>query len=265
MRWLLGLAVGLLVIAPARAHEGLDRRLTALDLEITLTPDAPLPRLKRARLLREAGRLDQAGQELDAVAGIEPQLPLLHLERGLLAIATGGDGLPGLDRHLAGPGARAEGFDARAALHEADRRVHAALQDRQSAWGREPTPDRALALAAAFEATNDPLCAAVHLEQAEAELAGAIVIRLERVRALVRAGRNAQALTAATALVEAEPRSSDRLLLRADVRQAQGDAAGARADRTRALQLAEERLRERPTALAEAAASRAKAALSASD
>ena len=265
MRCFLGFAIGLLVIAPARAHEGLDGRLDALGLQITLEPDAVQPRLMRARLLREAGRLEQAGQELGAVAAIDPGLPLLHLERGLLAIAAGNNGLPELDRHLAGPGARAEGFDARAVLHESKRRAQASLQDRQEAWLREPTPDRALALAAAFEALEDPLCAAVHLGDAEAELQGAIVIRLERVRALLGAGLNDEARTAADSLVEQEPRSSDRLLLRADVRQAQGDAEGARVDRTDALRLAEDRLRARPTALAEAALTRARSALSASD
>ncbi len=261
----LALCLGLLMGAPARADQGLDGRLSALELEITLEPDAPLPRLRRARVLRLAGRLDQAERDLDTVAALDSELPLLHLERGLLAIAAGGDGLPDLDQHLSGPSARAEGFDARAALHEEHGRPRAALPDRQGAWVREPTPDRALALAAAFETLGDPLCAAVHLGEAETALQGAIVIRLERVRAELRAGRTTEALTAATALVIAEPRSSDRLLLRADVLQARGDHDGARADRTHALQLAEDRLSRRPTALAEAALLRARVALSASD
>jgi hypothetical protein len=267
MKWLPGLALtlALLMVATAAADESLDGRLAALEVQIVLDPRAPLPRLRRARLLREAARLDQADLDLQAVSNSAPEHPLLDLERGLLAIAYGEDGRPFLDRHLARPPARAEGFDARARLHETAGRAHAALQDRQAGWTREPTPDRALALATAFETVDDARCASMHLGQAEAELDGAIVIRLERVQVLLRAGWTGQALAAATSLVDDEPRSSDRLLLRADVRQAHRDPAGARRDRTLALDVARAHLAKRPTALARAALTRAQAALPASD
>ena len=261
MRWTL-LALALLA-TPTAAHEGLDQRIGALDLQILVDPTAPAPRLERARLLRDAERLDAAAAALDEVTALDRDHPGLLLERGLLAIAQGRDPRPWLDRHLDHPRARAEGFDARAALLETTGHPLAEVRDRQDAWIRAPSPDRALALSRALERAGDGACAAALLGEADRLLSGAIVLKIERVRVLLRARRAADALAAASALVDDAPTNPDHLLLRAEARGLLGDTDGAHADRRRAVQLAEERLAARPTELARAGLQRARASLAA--
>lgn len=249
-----------LLVGTARAHEGLHRRIAAVEAKIRAAPEDVPPRVEHARLLREGGHAEQAAAALDGLAEIAPGHPLLLLERGLLALETGDDPAPWLDAHLASPDPRAVGFDARAALHAGAGRPWAALSDRQDAWQRGPTPDRALAFAAALEHVGDHPCAAQALADAERQLAGAIVVRLERVEVLLRGRMDARA--AARALVDDAPDNPDRWLLLARATEPT-DPEQAHGLRERALQLATQRLADRPSAVREAALARARASLEA--
>ena len=80
-----------LLVGTARAHEGLHRRIEAVEAKIHAAPEDVAPRVEHARLLREGGHADAAGVALDGLAEIAPGHPLLLLERGLLALDTGDD------------------------------------------------------------------------------------------------------------------------------------------------------------------------------
>lgn len=252
--------LALLLPAPAHAHEQLTARLDQLGHAIEADPADVDALLQRAAELRDVEQFSDAARDLDRVTALAPDHPVLALERALLALATGDDARPWLDAHCSSPDARAAGFDARAALHEADGRRLAARSDREEAWLRAPTPDRALALARIHDALGDPACGAATLAEADTILSGAVILRLERVRLLQRAGLLPDALVLATELVNARG-TSDRLLLRASVHDAMAQPDLARADRRAALAAADARLARRPSEMARAAHARAVSAL----
>lgn len=245
----------LLSIAPALADAPYADRLARVDAQLLLSPDDPSLLTKRGRLLRRAGRLDEAEAALRKAG----DLPDARVELAELHRARGDD---------AQALASLEGLDHRGAwilrgdlLKERQPTDALAAWDRALARGQDPDLHlRRARLAASLGRVDDSLAV---LRAAIDQLGGAIVLRLERARIALDGGRPEVARIEATALLTLSPDRSDWHLLQADAEEALG--RDPIPTRQQALALARQRLETRPTDLNRVAVVRALLALDQTD
>ncbi|MDF1561862.1 MAG: hypothetical protein P1V51_02390 [Deltaproteobacteria bacterium] len=249
-RLLLLLAALLAAAAPARAHEGLGQRLARLEARLSVDPrDLPAHR-ERVRLLREAGRLQEADAALGAAraAGLEDDR--LALERAMVAEALGRDdeALRAFARADAAGRSSAAAEDARARLllRRGDRA--GALAARERAAALAPTPDRFLSLARLRSAGGELRAAGEVLERGLAALGPTEVLDRALVELQLEQGEHARALERIDGELARRPERADWTRLRALALAGLGRLDEAAAARDRALALAREAVARRPTA-----------------
>lgn len=251
MRSLLSALACLLLCGPAAAHEGPAAALDRLDRQVEEAPQDLETLLRRAEARRRAGRHSEALQDLDVASRLSPDEPRVHAERGLTLHAAGAEGAEAaLDRYLeAVPDApRVAALAARADILLKTGRAAAALVDLDAAISVAPNPDLCARRGEVHEGMGRFIAAAAGYRSCAAMLSGAVVLRLEAVRAERSAGRPDVALVDLEALLSERPRHPAWIILRSDLLDEVGREEEARLERRRALGLVEGRLARRNSA-----------------
>jgi len=260
-----GIALVVLSLTPGElvAHEGHAVTRHKLDARIAATPTDAVALLDRASLARRTGRYADALRDLAALDTIDPSSRALRLERGLFRLAQrdfrGAKG--DLDAFVAQGGKHPEAHRGRAAVARAAGQLELARAELDTAYRLRPTPDAALERGAADEAARRLDRAAAGYREALVELAGAHTIRMALVRVEQARGDRRAALEALEPAIRDDGLAPGLLLLRADLRAAEGDPAAARLDREEALRRATDALARRSTALSATTRARALLAL----
>lgn len=259
--WLLLSIAG---IAPlAHAHPGPAIEVAALDALRKERSQDPALLVKRAAVLRRAGQLDRALEDLAEAARLAPSDSAVARERGLTRAAKGLHALAEADLSAALQAAPddVEALFARGKVHEALDKRAAARSDYDAALKRRRTPETCLARGHIDEISGKLGEAAAVYRAGLRDLGGAVTLRL----ALVRVERARGLLAAALALVnEAMARPglhTDWLLIRADIHEQAGRALAARRDREAALAEIDTALAQKATALRQVTRARALRAL----
>lgn len=237
-----GLALAaLLAAAAARGHDGPAAELARLSAAIDAAPADPGLRLRRAAVLRRAGRHSQALADARA-AGASARA---SLETGL-ALAALGDPAGAevaLDAALASLDDPA-GLWARARLRAARKDAGGAIRDYRRAGKLAPAIDLFLEEAALL----DDAGAAAACTRGLARFPSSSVLRVELARIEARRGRHHRALEALAPLVAAAQVKTRWLLRQADIHALAGRPDLAARDRALALDEAERALSHRGSA-----------------
>jgi tetratricopeptide (TPR) repeat protein len=246
---ILGLTV--LAATAASAHPGLHHDIDRASEAIEREPNRADLYVERAFLERLDTRLDDALKDLDRAGVLEPGNRRVHAERGMTLSAGRRDRAADaeLTRFLEGGEATAATLAERARVRERLGRDKESIEDFTHALALRPDLEIYLARGALEESLGSSDAASRGYREGLERLGGALNLRL----ALIRLDTSRRAFDEALALVDegmaAATVKTDWVLRRADVLEAAGRKAAARAERERALVEAERVLETHPSGI----------------
>lgn len=249
------------------AHPGLHHDIARLDGAIENDPARADLYLERAYLERLAGQFERALEDLDRAQDLAPCDLRVAAERGMTLAAQGShvEAEAELTRFLERGPATAPTLAQRARIRARAGRAREAIADYSGAISLSPDVELYMARGAIEERLLRLDDAARGYREGLAGLGGAVVVRLALVRVEV-LRRN---FAAATALLDEEiaraPVAAEWYLRRAEVLEAAGSVALARADRELALREADRAVRRNPTGVHLLSRAKAEVALGLAD
>ena len=237
--------------------------LSVLDARIAEAPHDVRLLLARAELYVRANRAYEALADLRLAESLGTAGPALHAHRAAALHQLGRDAQAEaeLDAFLASTDGTQWAHDLRGRIREADGRFAGALEDYEAALRIGPRIHLFLARGRVLERLGRLDEAAYGYRDGLSLRSGAVVLREALVRVERARGEWDEALQEVDRLLAASGRQVRWLLLRADVLDAAGRSAAARAARTAALADAERSLAKRPSARNQAAVGLALVAL----
>jgi len=262
----LGFVLIALAATAAGAHPGLHHDIAAACEAIEREPARADLYVDRAFLERLGEEYQAALSDLDHARKLEPGNLRVAAELGLTYAALGRDReadteLSTFIRH----GGTAPVLAERAKVRERLGRPKEAVADYTAAIALKPDVEYVLARGALQESLRDLAGAAAGYEEGRAKLGGAVTLDLALIRVETARGRYARALQVVDKQLAAAPVKTDWYLRRADVLDAAGRKAEARADRQTALQEADAAVEANGNGMQLYARARARAALGQTD
>lgn len=231
----------LVVSAPLFAHEGLHEQIAELTKRIEADPANAALYLGRGELYRLHEELEPALRDYDRAAALDPRLHSVDLGRGLLWTASGRlpDAIGALRRYVAAEPNDPEGHVALArALVRAGRASESAVEYTAALRG-VPEPDIAIERAKALLAAGRAAEALRGLDDMLARLGPVVTLQLSAIDIEVQRGDLDGALRRIDAALAATPRSETWLERRGDILTCAGRPAEAREAYQAALEVLE--------------------------
>jgi tetratricopeptide (TPR) repeat protein len=242
----------------ALAHDDRPHPILRIDERLARATEIPLSERRQARLLlrrarfsRQNGALAAALADLKHAGELGAKGRLMSYERGLtLALLEhDAEALPELDRFLATGRPNAIALNARARIHERSGRFELALADYSASVALRDDVEIYLARGRVLSSLERCDDAATGYRAGLARIGRAEALEKALVAALSACGKHDAALAAVDAHLRSGRATTDWFLLRGDVIEAAGDAAGARTAREHALANAEQALSHKKTAI----------------